>query len=80
MTDKFKVHRAGKMMDWLENSMTEWAEQLVTEHFGKDIEELTEEEIAEVSDEMSELELYSEVLTWGFRNLIDRYDNREIEE
>lgn len=47
MSDEpFKVYKAHKLMDWIENEVTEWAYNQVTEHFGVDSpEELSREQI-----------------------------------
>ena len=54
MSDEpFKVYKAHKLMDWIENEVTEWAYNQVTEHFGVDSpEELSREQIEEVIAEM----------------------------
>jgi hypothetical protein len=51
MTKEFKIYKANKMLDYIENQLTEWALGLVTEHFGVEtIEELTRDQLDEVID------------------------------
>ena len=32
--DKFKIHKAHKMSEWIENQVIEWALELIQNHFG----------------------------------------------
>jgi len=78
--EKFKVYKAHKMLDWIENEVTEWAYGLVTEHFGVDSpEELTREQIDEVIEQWEELVEYDGMLGLGFRNVINTWENENEE-
>jgi hypothetical protein len=80
MSEPFKVYRAGKMLDWIENAVTEWAEGLVLEHFDVgSIEELTREQIDEVVTECGEVSNYDSTLGLGFRNVINTWENEHDE-
>jgi hypothetical protein len=80
MSEPFKVHRPGKMLDWIENHVTEWAEQLVLEHFGADtIGELTRDQIDEVVVESDEVSDFDSTLGLGFRNVISTWENENDE-
>ena len=76
MSDEaFKVYKAHKMLDWIENHVTEWALELITEHFGCDVEELTREQLDEVIDQYNEISEYDGTLGLGFRNAIGIWEN-----
>jgi len=78
--EKFKVYKAHKMLDWIENEVTEWAYGLVTYHFGVDSpEELTREQIDEVIEQWEELVEYDGMLGLGFRNVINTWENENEE-
>jgi len=78
--EKFKVYKAHKMLDWIEDEVTEWAYGLVTEHFGVDSpEELTREQIDEVIEQWEELVEYDGMLGLGFRNVINIWENENEE-
>ena len=56
MSEPFKIYKASKMLDYIENELTEWALGLVTEHFGVEtIEELSREQLDEVVTEYYDL-------------------------
>ena len=78
-TEPFKVYKAHKMADWIENHVTEWASILVTEHFDCDVEELTREQIQEVADQYDELYDYDPTIALGFRNVINSWENENEE-
>jgi hypothetical protein len=76
--EKFKVHRAHKMLDWIENEVTDWAHGLVTEHFGVECpSELNKEQIEEVIEEYEELSDYAggDWLAIGMRNVVSIWEN-----
>lgn len=76
MSEPFKVYRAGKMLDWIENAVTEWAEQMVLEHFeATSIEDLTREQIDEVVIQYDEVSDYDTTLGVGFRNVISAWES-----
>lgn len=77
--EKFKVYKAHKMADWIENHVTEWAFELITEHFGCDVEELTRDQIDEVIEEWEELVDYDGMIALGFRNAINVWENENEE-
>lgn len=77
--EKFKVYKAHKMSDWIENQVTEWAFDLVTEHFGCEVEELTKDQLEEVIEQCEELDDYDSMLALGFRNLINTWENENEE-
>lgn len=77
--EKFKIWKAGKMLDWIENEVTNWASDLVTEHFGCEIEELTREQIDEVIEQWEEITEFDDTLGLGFRNVINTWENEKEE-
>lgn len=76
--EPFKVYKAHKLLDWLENEVTEWALDLVNSHFGvSSPEELTEDQINEVISEWEELS-DAAGYDWpalGLRNIINIWEN-----
>jgi len=68
----FRVHRAHKMMDWVENEVTEWAEGIAFEHYGvEEVTELTRDQIAEIAAEADRLdEDYGDIISLGFFNIV----------
>jgi len=75
--EKFKVYKAHKLMDWIENEVTEWAFGRVTEHFGVDeVETLTREQIEEVIEEM---ETFDDWCYTGLRNVVSMWENENDE-
>ena len=75
--EKFKVYKAHKLMDWIENEVTEWAFERVTEHFGVDeVETLTQEQIEEVIEEM---ETFDDWCYTGLRNVVSMWENENDE-
>jgi len=72
----FEWHRTHKILEWVENHMTESVEEYVTEYYGlESIEELTEDQLAELytfRDE--ELQEYHP-LQMGFSNIINHVEN-----
>ena len=75
--EKFKVYKAHKLMDWIENEVTEWAFARVTEHFGVDeVETLTQEQIEEVIEEM---ENFDDWCYTGLRNVVSMWENENDE-
>lgn len=75
--EKFKVYKAHKLMDWIENEVTEWAFAQVTEHFGVDeVETLTQEQIEEVIEEM---ETFDDWCHTGLRNVVSMWENENDE-
>ena len=80
MNEPFKVHKAHKMLDWLESQVTEWANDLVVEHFGvESVEELSREQLDEVITQWEELSDYDGTLALGFRNVIGIWENEHDE-
>lgn len=77
--EPFKVYKAHKMQDWIENQVTEWATELVTNHFDCEVEELTREQLDEVIDQYDELYEYDPVIAMGFRNVINTWENENDE-
>ena len=80
--EKFKVYKAHKMLDWIENECTEWAYGLIQEHFGVDCpSELTREQLDEVISEWEELSEYAggDWLALGMRNAINAWENENDE-
>jgi len=77
--NKFKIYKAHKMLDWIENYVTEWAEELIQNHFGVEIIELTQEQIYEVIDEWEEMMDYNQTLALGIRNCINMWENEHEE-
>lgn len=76
MSEPFKVYRAGKMLDWIENAVTEWAEQMVLAHFeAASIEDLTRDQIDEVVIQYDEVSDYDTTLGVGFRNVISTWES-----
>lgn len=77
MSEQFKVYKAHKLMDWIENEVTEWAYNQVTEHFGVDSpEELTREQIEEV---ITEMENFDDWTYTGLRNVVSCWENENDE-
>ena len=78
MSDEpFKVYKAHKLMDWIENEVTEWAYNQVTEHFGVDSpEELSREQIEEV---IAEMETFDDWTYTGLRNVVSVWENENDE-
>ena len=68
----FRVHRAHKMMDWVESEVTEWAEGIVFEHYGvEEVTELTRDQIEEIAAEADRLdEDYGDIISLGFFNIV----------
>ena len=82
MSEQFKVYKAHKMLDWLENEVTEWAYGLIQEHFGVECpSELSREQLDEVISEWEELSDYAggEWLALGMRNAINVWENENEE-
>jgi hypothetical protein len=82
MSDVFKIHKASKMLDYIENQLTEWAHDLVTQHFEVEtVEELTREQIDEVVAEYYDLDEWNAKYTlgMGFRNIINTWENENDE-
>lgn len=82
MSEPFKVYKAHKMLDWLENEVTEWAYGLIQEHFGVECpSELSREQLDEVISEWEELSDYAggEWLALGMRNAISVWENEKEE-
>jgi hypothetical protein len=77
--EKFKVYKAHKMLDWIENHVTDWATKLVTEHFGCEVEELTREQLSEVREQYDELYGYDSTIARGFLNVINTWENENEE-
>ena len=75
MSDEvFKVHRAHKIQDWLEQQCTEMIETRITEHFGVDSTDvLTEEQIKEVITEWENTE--DSYISMSLRNCINTWEN-----
>ena len=78
MSDEpFKVYKAHKLMDWIENEVTEWAYNQVNEHFGVDSpDELTREQIEEV---ITEMENFDDWCYTGLRNVVSCWENEHDE-
>ena len=80
MSDVFKIYKASKMLDYIENQLTEWALDLVTQHFEVEtVEELTREQIDEVVAEYYDLDEWDGTLGMGFRNIINTWENENDE-
>ena len=80
MSEKFAVHRAHKMLDWIENEVTEWATGLIQEHFGVECpSELSQSQIEEVIAAWEDLVDYDGMLGLGFRNAINVWENEHEE-
>jgi hypothetical protein len=78
--EKFKIHKANKMADWVENAVTEWASDLILGHFEvESIGDLTRKEIDEVIEEWEELSSYNDWLGLGFRNCICTWETENNE-
>jgi hypothetical protein len=76
MSEPFKIYKANKMQDWIENHVTEWAYGLISEHFGVDSpEELSREQLDEVITEWEEMVDYDGTLAMGLRNAISTWEN-----
>lgn len=76
MSEPFKIYKASKMLDYIENQLTEWALDLVTQHFDVEtIEELTREQLDEVVAEFYDLDEWNGTLGMGFRNVINIWEN-----
>ena len=75
MSDEvFKVHRAHKIQDWLEQQCTEMIETRITEHFGVDsTDNLTEEQIKEVITEWENTD--DSYISMSLRNCINTWEN-----
>lgn len=78
MSDEpFKVYKAHKLMDWIENEVTEWAYNQVTEHFGvEEPDELSREQIEEVIAEMNN---FDDWCYTGLRNVVSIWENEHDE-
>lgn len=80
MSDKFKIYKAHKMLDWIEGEVTEWAYGLITDHFDVDCpSELSREQIEEVISEWEEMIEYDGTLALGIRNAINVWENENDE-
>ena len=82
MTEPFKIYKAHKMLDRIENEVTEWAYSLVTEHFGVETPaELTRDQLDEVVVEYYEISEYDGTLGMGVLNVIRMWEdeNEEID-
>jgi hypothetical protein len=80
MTKEFKIYKANKMLDYIENQLTDWALGLVTEHFGVEtVEELTRDQLNEVIAEYYDLDDWNGTLGMGFRNIIHIWENEHEE-
>ena len=78
--EKFEIHRAHKMLEWLENEVTEWAYGLIQEHFGIDCpSELNREQIDEVIEQWDAMSEYDGLLALGIRNAIGTWENENDE-
>lgn len=77
MSDKFKVHKPHKLMDWIEQEVTEWALDLVTEWFNvENAEDLTREQIDEIIEEMDN---FDDWIYTGLRNIVGIWENENDE-
>ncbi len=75
--ESFKVYKAHKLIDRIENEVTEWAYNQVTEHFDVDApEELSREQIEEVIEEM---ETFDDWCYTGLRNVVNVWENENDE-
>lgn len=80
MSEKFEIHKAHKMQEWIENHVTEWANDLITEHFGvESVDELTREQIDEVIEQWEVMLDYDGTLALGVRNCINIWENEHEE-
>lgn len=68
----FEVHRAHKMVDWVENEMYDWALNLVVEHFHVEHpNKLTEEQIQEVIGQADKLDYeHGDPISYGFYQIV----------
>lgn len=82
MSTKFEVHRAHKMLDWVESEVTQWAEGLITEHFGvEDPNDLTREQMIEVCEVYEQIDTdYGDTLSIGFLNVIRWWESENEDE
>lgn len=74
--DTFKIRKAHKLMDWIENEVTEWAIEAVTNHFGCEVSEMTLPQVEEVIAEMNE---YDDWVYTGLRNVVNIWENENDE-
>jgi hypothetical protein len=80
MVEKFTIHKAHKMAEWLESQTTEWAMDLVENHFGCPVGELTLEQIREVGDQCVAMFDYDNMLSLGVRNVITMWEDENDQE
>ena len=68
----FEVHRAWKMVDWIEREVHDWALNLVVEHFDvEDPNKLTEEQILEVIGQADKLDYeHGDPISYGFYQIV----------
>lgn len=80
--EKFQVHRAHKMLDWIEGEVREWAENLIAEHFGvEDTNTLTREQMIEVVEVYEDIDsTYGDTLSIGFVDVIRWWENENEDE
>lgn len=77
MSEPFKVYKAHKLMDWIENEVTEWAFNQVNEHYGVDSpDELSQEQIEEV---IAEMNTFDDWCYTGLRNVVSQWENENDE-
>ena len=80
MTEKFEIHKAHKMQEWIEDQVTEWANDLIIEHFDVDtVDELSREHIDEVIEQWEVMLDYDGTLAMGVRNCINTWENENEE-
>ena len=78
--EKFKIYKAHKMLDWLENQTTEWAIELIQDHFDiENVEDLTREQLDEVIEQYEDMVDYDSMLGMGLRNAIGIWENENEE-
>ena len=81
MKEPFKIYKAHKMLDWIENQVSDWAYELVTEHFEVETpEELTREQLDEVIAAYNDLSEYDGTLANGFYTVIRMWEELHEEE
>lgn len=74
--NKFKIHKAHKMSESIENQVTEWALELIQNHFGVEgPEELSREQLDEVIEQWAEMLKYDKTLASGLYNCISIWEN-----
>jgi len=72
----FEWHRTHKILDWVEREMTECVEEYVTEYYGiESVEELTDEQLAELDHFRNEELNDNHPLQMGFSNVIVHVEN-----